>query len=838
MPKRRKGKPAPLDEYRAKRSAGRTPEPFRSEVVGRPGLFVVQKHAARNLHFDLRLEMGGVLKSWAVPKGPSLDPQVKRLAMMTEDHPVEYADFEGIIPEGNYGAGAVIVWDHGVWIPLEDPGEGFQKGKLLFELRGYKLGGVWTLFKIKRGEKEWLLVKKPDAHADPEGELVQGSIFSGRTVEELRDGVDPAVKIRNAMRRLGARRKKIPEKLEVMQAQTREEAFSDPGWVFELKYDGFRMLATRDAKRARLRYRRGREATGTFPEIEKAVRALPFDGLTMDGEIVVLDENGRPSFQRLQQRFQLTRRADIRQAAVRLPCTYFAFDLLGLEGHDLRSLPLLERKKILRRVIPAAGPLRYSDHVEERGREMFDEVMKMGLEGIVAKRADSPYRPGRSADWQKIRVDRTGDFVIVGYSAPKGSRTGFGALHLALYEGEGLVYAGRVGTGFSDQQLSELLEALEASRRADPPFTGAPPKERGHVWVEPRLVSEVRYKEWTRDGLLRHPVFLRIRDDKAVEECVSLEPVGLPEEPLPPPASPPDRKVNFTNLDKVFWPGEGHTKGDLIEYYRAVSPWLLPYLRDRPVVLTRYPDGVDGKSFFQKDAPGYVPGWVRTEKMWSEHARREIHYFVCDDEESLLYVVNMGTIPLHVWSSRVASLQAPDWCILDLDPKEAPFGKVVKVARGILSLCREIELDCFVKTSGSTGLHVLIPLGGQCTYEQSRSLGELMAGVVASRLPEIATITRSLAGRRGRVYIDYVQNGHGRLLVSPFSVRPLPGAPVSMPLRWAEVNSKLEIGRFTIETAPRRLQRAKGDPLRPVLRIRPDLTGALERLHQKLEDEG
>jgi bifunctional non-homologous end joining protein LigD len=454
----------------------------------------------------------------------------------------------------------------------------------------------------------------------------------------------------------------------------------------------------------------------------------------------------------------------------------------------------------------------------------------------VAKRADSPYEAGRTARWVKVRVDRTGDFVVVGFTDPSGGRASLGALHLGAYQGGALVYAGRVGTGFSDGQLRELRQALEEDRRAGPPCSGELPTGGGHHWVEPRLVVEVRYKERTRDGLLRQPVFLRVRDDKRVEDCADDAPWPTDEAPPPPAAAAvAERKVPFTNLDKVFWPEERYTKGDLIEYYRRIAPWILPYLRDRPVVLTRYPDGIAGKSFFQKDAPDFAPAWIRTERMWSEHAQREIDYFVCNDVETLLYLVNLGTIPLHVWSSRVGAIAQPDWCILDLDPKGAPFADVVRLARGIHELGEEIELETFVKTSGSTGIHVLVPLGGQCNYEQSRSLGELLGRVITARLPDIATIWRPLGKRGGRVYVDYLQNGHGRLLVAPFSVRPLRGAPVSTPLSWGEVDAGLEPGRFTIRTVPERFERLGEDPLRGVFEARPDLGRALALLGERLQ---
>ncbi len=837
MPGKRKPRNHPLDDYRKKRAAEATPEPFSGETAQRPGLFVIHKHAARRLHYDLRLEMGGVLQSWAVPKGPSLDPDEKRLAMKVEDHPMEYADFEGMIPKGNYGAGAVIIWDRGLWIPIGDSRHGLEKGKLLFDLRGYKLRGRWTLFRTKRSPKDWLLVKKPDAYADREGSRppAEESVLSNLTVEDLQEGRDPARRIRERLGRLRAPRGDLnASRAGVMLAEPRERPFTREGWIFELKYDGFRLVAAREGKQPSLRYRRGRLVTGTFPEIAAAVAALPYENLVLDGEVVVLDEQGRPSFERLQQRVHLTRRADIQQACVRLPATLFVFDLLGLEGFDLRSLPLIERKKVLATLLPAVGPLRYSDHIETRGEEMFEQVLGMRLEGIVAKRADSRYRAGRSSDWIKIRADRTGDFAVVGFSPPKGSRAGFGALHLAVRAGTGLRYAGRVGAGFTARQVEEIRGLLEGSSRPDPPCEGVPASEKGQAWVEPSLVCEVRFKEWTRAGHLRHPVFLRLREDKGIEDCDRNDPPRLELRPAIASEAPPPGEPSLTNLGKVFWPVEGYTKGDLIHYYRAIAPWLLPYLKDRPVVLTRYPDGIEGKSFFQKDAPKFVPEWIHTETMWSEHAGREIHYFICDDERTLVYLANLGTIPLHIWSSRLQTLQSPDWCILDLDPKKAPFTHVVEVAREIRALCEEIDLECFVKTTGSSGLHVLIPLGGQLPFKPARILGQLLARLVVERLPRISTTARALGARKGRVYIDCLQNGHGKLLVSPFSARPLPGATVSTPLRWSEVTPGLDIGRFTIRTVPRRVSRMPEEPLLPVLRTSPDLARALTLLEGKL----
>ena len=889
-----------LDTYREKRTEDGTPEPFGEPGPGsgleRGGLFVVQKHAARRTHYDLRLEHEGVLKSWAVPRGFSLDPAEKRLAVETEDHPFEYGDFEGVIPEGNYGAGAMIVWDRGVYLPVEDEAAGWDKDKLLFELRGYKLRGVWTMFRTRRpaihrgksddDERQWLLMKKPDGAARPgqPDDFAEASVLSGLTVEELAGGAERLEEIEAELDEHD-----LPEfdenleKLPLILAETADEAFSRKGWIFELKYDGYRLLLAKSAGTPYLRYRNGHESTHLFPEVARALASLPVDSLVLDGEVVVLDDDGRPSFQGLQRRALLSRSFDIDRAAMRTPATVFVFDLLQLEGRDLRGLPLTERKEILRRLLPSVGPVRYCDHIEERGAEFFEQIEKMGLEGMVGKKATSIYRGGRTSDWLKFRADLFADLVIVGYTAPKRHRSGFGALHLAFWrpgeatgneasiaepsnhdesaEAGGFVYAGRVGSGFNAQLLDELGQRLEASKVDDPPCAPPPggelPKGADTTWTSPDLVCEVRYKQWTAAGMLRHPVFIRLRDDKPPEDCRFDAAEATPPEPgvtgsdfeegddaPPPPASGPSSgssstreerasKLRLTNLDKIFWPEEGYTKGDMIEYYRAVSPVMLRYLDERPVVLTRYPDGIHGKSFYQKNAPDFAPDWIRTEKIWSGGSERDIEYFVCNDVESLLYLANLGAIVLHVWSSRMATLEKPDWCILDLDPKEAPFEHVVDVALAIHELCERIGMPSYVKTSGSSGLHVLLPLGRAFDYEQSRTLGQLIAQVISQELSEISTVARHLEKRDGKVYIDFVQNGHGRLLVAPFSARTVVSGAVSTPLFWHEVNHSLSIDQHTLRTVPERLADQEEDPLAGVLDDEPDLLAALDSLSKE-----
>ena len=610
-----------------------------------------------------------------------------------------------------------------------------------------------------------------------------------------------------------------------MKPETRERPFSRAGWVFEMKYDGFRMLAAGGAGEARLFYKSGHDSTRVFPELAQAVAALPFRGLLFDGEAVVLDDQGRPNFQRLQRRGLRVRLADVHHAAAANPATLFLFDLLAFEDFDLRPLPLTARKEILRRVIPADNPwLRLSEEIPERGEDLYAAISEMGLEGMVAKRADSPYRSGYSADWLKVRVDRSSDFAVVGME-PHG--TGLRRLHLAARNGEeGLRYAGTVGTGFSREMEDELRARLDPLRRPKPPVPA--PAERGSVWVEPEVVVEVRYKEWTEGGNLRHPVFLRIRDDKTADQC--FRPGEEREEEAEDPGETVE-PITLTNPDKVFWPDEGITKRDLAEYYRAVAPWMLPFLRDRPLVLDRYPDGIAGKSFFQKNAPKTAHGPLRALRLRSEGGEgREIDYLLCDDVEGLLSLVNLGAIPFHIWSSRVESIDKPDWCILDLDPKTAPFDHVIRIALAIRELCQEIGLPGCVKTSGGSGLHILLPMGGLLAHEPVRQLAELLAGVIVARLPDIATTARAIAARRGRVYVDALQNGRGKLLAAPYCVRPLPGAPVSTPLDWSEVKPGLDVRAFNLRTVPARLRERKADPLLPVLEEAPDLHGALSRL--------
>ena len=869
---------APLDAYRRKRDPGRTTEPFGSSTARTPAApaatpsvasgarFVVQQHWARNMHFDLRLELEGVLKSWAVPKGPSVRAEEKRLAVHVEDHPIEYANFEGVIPAGNYGAGSVIVWDRGTYgsFKPEDIREQYARGKLELELFGHKLGGRWTLVRMSRSEKEWLLLKKVDGAASDQDVLERWprSVISGLTVQEMRDVPGWLAGLREHVAALKAPRADLrADKVQHMLATLAEEPFSRAGWVFEIKYDGVRVIAERRGEKVRMLGRSGEDITARYPEIAAGLSGLMAEDFVLDGEIVAYDASGRPSFARLQKRMLLSRPRDVAAAMARVPVRAVFFDCLALEGHDLRKLGLLDRKECLGRILPPAGIVQASDHVEEHGEAFYEAASGMGLEGIIAKRAGSPYTGKRSPDWVKVKCQRRQEFVIGGYAEPRGSGRHFGALHVGVYEGTELRHVTRVGSGFDGAMQDRLWKELQALRRADSPFGASSPTGRGNHWVEPRLVCEVRFTEWTADGGLRHPIFLGLRTDRKPEEVRREDPPEAEEDaaaapngagsadgaaPGPgtesalrpePAAEDAPREVRLSNLRKVFWPDEGYTKGDLIAYYDAVAPLMLRYLRDRPAVLTRYPDGIKGKSFFQKDAPVFIPDWMRTESVYSKDSDREIRFFVIDDAESLRYVANLGTIPIHMWSARSGSLERPDWLVLDLDPKGAPFAHVVQVARSLHRILEELELPSHAKTSGATGLHILIPLGRRYTHEECKTFARVLASLALEANPEISTLARPLHARGGKVYIDWGQNGHGITIVAPYSLRPVPGASASCPLKWSEVNGKLDPARFNIRTLPKRFDKME-DPLAGVLGEGVDMGVAIAAIEERMKRSG
>lgn len=894
----------PLDEYRRKRDAARTPEPFGDAPrlgSSAGGMFVVQKHAATRLHYDFRLEMEGVLRSWAVPKGPSLDPADKRLAMMVEDHPIEYGDFEGIIPEGNYGAGEVIVWDRGVYRvtdPRNDAAGGVRAGKLDIEMFGLKLQGGYAMVrtsgrnpqsrKSANEKQQWLLIKRHDSYASTETDIVESrprSVLSGLMVQELPGASELNPGVIAELERLKAAvlgPQYAPDRFPFALARLVNEPVEGNDWLYEVKYDGVRALAIRNGSSVRVFGRSGLEATANYPEVVLALSKLPFPRFVIDGEIVCFGTDGRPSFQVLQRRIQAHDTRQIAAMALAQPAPYYVFDLLAFDRFDTRSLSLETRKDLLRRIIRDGGLLRYSDFHTGSGQAFYEAVAELGLEGVIAKRLHLPYQAGRGGGWLKIKCPKRGQFVIGGWTEPAGSRMHFGALLVGQYEAKhDLRFVGRVGTGFDDDRLRNIAAKLRERTIEKPPFRrrrdSEPAIPKTAHFCRPELVCEVRFTEWTDQGVLRNPSFLGLVDDANPEQCRYDGPGAAAAEPpdgigvldgavsamaasaesnggsaqssapenqragadshrtgVPLSRSPGSHRVEITHAEKVFWPAEGYTKGDLIEYYEAISPWILPYLKDRPVMLTRYPDGIAGKSFYQKDAPGFAPAWIRRTRVYSDESEREISYFIIDSPDALKYVVNMGTIPIHIWSSRVPNLGSPDWLLFDIDPKGSTTPNAVHVALETADVLRRVGMRPYVKTSGQAGIHVVVGLRPGYTYEQARMFSEAVAQVVLGRIPAIATVLRTPAARKGKVYIDYLQLGRGKTIAAPFAARPQPGAPASAPLKWNELHTDLEPAKFNIKSMPARMKRMREDPFLGALTDLQEIEPALPRVEAML----
>lgn len=607
------------------------------------------------------------------------------------------------------------------------------------------------------------------------------------------------------------------EDITLQLCEPRTAAFTRAGWLWELKLDGFRALACREEDQTRLVFRRGRDAADKFPEIARAVGAIGADDFILDGELVIQDGDGKPIFQKLLERSTITSTQQIQHLAQSSPAVYYAFDLLRLDGKDLRGLPLKDRKALLHQLLPKEGRVRVVDHVEEQGEALLEAVRAKGLEGIVGKKADQPYRGGRGPDWVKVAFTSISDFAVVGYAEE------FGALHLAVHDAKGFVYAGKVGAGFGPKQQKEIHAELTAAKRKTAPCRGPLTDDKDVVWADPILAVEVRYKNWPAGLAPREPVLLRFRRDKAPEECVP--PEGVLASPAVAPA-----QVTLTNPKKIYFPDEGITKEEVFNYYRAVSPWLLPYLKDRPLMMTRYPDGISGKNFFQKARPPKgAPDWLRTTPVHNDEENRDLDQIVCDDLRTLEWVANLGTLPLHLPAGRLPKLLLADWCVIDFDPKEAPFEAVITLANTLKRICDKAELPTFPKTSGSSGLHVMIPLGAQVDNSFAVQLAELLATMIVSTHPDIATVERTVSKRGRRVYLDCYQNGNNKLIAAPFCVRAEAGAPVSMPLVWPEVKKGLQPRQFTIRNAIARLEQ-RGDPMAPLLTLKPALQQALANL--------
>ncbi len=778
-PGSRKASPVSLSEYRRKRDPKVTPEPFGSAKSGKKPIFVVQRHDASRLHYDFRLERNGALASWAVPKGVPLEPGAKALAVHVEDHPLEYATFHGEIPKGQYGGGTVEIFDNGTYELLEEK----PNGQLTFDLHGQKLKGRWSLVPTRMDGKEqnWLLIKRHDDHEE--------SSAVAQTYKPMLATLDT----------------NIPHGEE---------------WAHEVKFDGFRAVAYIRRGECKLVSRSGNDLTGRFPEVAKAiVKAVKSPNAVIDGEITRLDPTGKTSFSELQQGEG--------------PLVFYAFDLLELDGESRIELPLTERKHQLRELLDArVKTVAYSVEFDD-GDALFAVAQERGLEGIISKRTSSAYKPGRrTRDWLKIKTENNEEFVVVGYTRGAGRRAGtFGALVLAVNEGTELRYVGNVGTGFSDAEIAKLLKLLKPLHRDTSPFALDPKMPRvrkGDVqWVDPQLVAQVRFAEWTHDNHLRHPAYLGIREDKEAGEVTR-------EQPLQDVIREGKRELRLSNLDKPFWPDEGITKGDLLQYYQAVAEVLVPHLMDRPFTMRRYPDGAYGKAFFQKDAPKHTPEWIpRYRALVSTRekvtAKKWVEFPVVDDELALLWMVNMGCIDMNTWYSRIDKPDRPDFVLFDLDPTpEVPWAQTIEVALILKQLLDALALASFPKTSGGKGFHVLVPVDRRSTYADTRRFAEHVAGAIARTHPKLATTEWSKAKRRG-VLIDSNQNGEGKTIASVYSVRPKPGAPVSTPLTWDEVNDKLDPSIYTMPVVLERV-RQHGDLYAGVLTTRQSLSKALKSL--------
>lgn len=878
-----------LRRYREKRDPAATNEPFE---VARPstgatwaGDFVVHLHDATRRHYDLRLQIGGVLKSFAVPRGPSLWPQEKRLAVQTEDHPLSYLDFEDVIPDSNYGAGPMIVWDIGRVKYLEQtPEEGLPKGKLDFELQGRKLRGRFALvettqrFSPGAKQRQWLLVKKQDPHCVPDErgpvETQPESVFSGLTVEQLLVRSTLAQQLLDEARAQGATEwGNGPEKLTPMMCATQGAELDDTRRLYELKLDGVRVLATKNGDRVQLTYRSGRSAAESFPEVVRALQTSFLDQVVIDGELVAFDERGKPNFQRLAQRFSVSRPYEVKAAMSQVSVVFLAFDVLRLANLNVMKLPLIERKRLLAKLIRGKGLIRYLDHLEDRGSLLFDLCEKQGLEGVISKLKTSAYLPGeRTSDWVKHKRESEELFVVVGWVRGKGHREALGALELATYRDETLIYRGRVGSGFNDAVIRRMLATMPSLVTAEFHCQELPEEGMANsVPLLPRWVVRVRFLEWTPQKRLRMAVLLDWFEDGDLRECVAAPHEELeqrafanleahaaapmvtatsPAEPLPLEPHPelPDHlelegaaldpmalvrhRVTVTNVDKLFWPEEGYTKGQLLQYYEEIAPWLLPHLAERPVMLVRYPDGVTGKSFYQWNVPAGTPSWVRTLTIREEEKDgKDVTTFLVDSVDALLHIINLGCIPIHVLAGRMPHVDDCDFLTIDFDLGEQPFSLAVRMALETRQLLADVGLTGYAKTSGQSGLHVLIPMGERVKYPMAKGLVELLGRLLQLRFPEEATMERRVNKRGGRAYIDTGQTGRSRTIVGPYSVRAHPGARVSTPLHWDEVHLALRPERYTMFTVPE-LVRGRGDPLAGWLDQRPDMASVLSKLER------
>lgn len=885
-----------LKEYHRKRDFRRTPEPKGKLGDATPGrMFVVQKHAARRLHYDFRLELDGTLKSWAVPKGPSLNPATKALAVHVEDHPLEYATFEGIIPQGEYGGGTVMVWDHGTWEPDGDPARQYRAGKLSFELHGEKLRGGWTLVRMsgRAGEdgKNWLLIKRQDKAASKRRDIVAAepaSVVSGREMQEIAADADrvwsnngrsdhaangkkarkttkkpatpsasnngkgrvgrpqkPAagatvIGNRDLAKLPGAKRASLPRKFKPQLAVLAAEVPTGDDWLHEMKFDGYRLLAFVDHGTVRLITRNGNDWTHRFGTIRKELESLPVETAILDGEIVSLNKDGLSDFQELQ---NLLKRGNANSLV------YYVFDGPYLNGFNLQSTPLVERKQFLARLLLSGTPnndgvLRYSDHIQGSGESVLTSACRHAMEGVVSKRADSPYEQRRSPTWLKVKCLKRQEFVIGGFTKPSGARVGFGALLLGYYEGDRLMYAGRVGTGFTNDTLRQLKAELK-QRRADSPAFANPPtgaEARGVTWVRPELVGEVEFTEWTDEGLLRHPSFQGLREDKRPRQIYREEPMTMPKtkshpgKPTKSSAGSASTKlkagarkadavvagVTITHPDRVLYPEQGVTKLDLAKYYEAVADWVLPYVTNRPLTLVRCPSGRAGACFYQKHMKDTLPDGLRSVTIQEKDKADE--YVVVDDLAGLVSLVQMSVLEIHPWGARADQIEKPDLIVFDLDPGPGvEWDDIVTGARLLRKRLDGAKLNSFVRTSGGKGLHVVVPLKPGGSWEDVKEFARAFAQAVAHDDPRRYIATASKAKRKGKIFVDYLRNSRGATAIASYSTRARAGAPVAMPLDWKELSKVKSGDQYTVFNAVRRLGTLRKDPWESFFKLRQSL---------------
>lgn len=844
-----------LDDYNRMRDFSATSEPAAVKRRGKQTgadhalQFCIQKHDASHLHYDFRLELDGALKSWAVPKGPSLDPKVKRLAVHVEDHPLDYATFEGTIPQGHYGAGDVIVWDRGVWIPLEDPQKAYAKGKLKFELQGEKLGGVWNLVRTHMpGKKEqWFLIKHQDSAARPQSDydvLVAepDSVLSERTLvdkprldaRQVKPLKQPARKPDSA-KLVGAHKARIPARLKP-QLATLVDSAPAGDWSYEIKFDGYRIMARIDHQTVQLFTRNGHDWTHKLPEQAQALAALGLESAWLDGEVVVANENGIPDFQALQNAFDTRRSSDI---------LYYLFDVPYLNGVDLREVPLEERRAALATVLKAHEHplLRFSEAFDETPQALLNSACQMQMEGLIGKRRGSPYVSRRSSDWIKLKCKHRQEFVIVGYTDPKGSRSAFGALLLGLHDRDSgeLRYAGKVGTGFNEATLKTVLARLKPLRTKKTALANPPSgfEAKGVHWLKPHLLAEVAFAEMTREGSVRHAVFHGLRDDKPALEITQERAKPMKTSAAKPPVKKPapaakapsqtgmvSGKVRITHPDRVIDASSGTTKMQLAEYYASVAEWILPQLKDRPVALVRAPEGVAGELFFQKNAENLAIPGIR---LLDKHVTGQ-PVMLINNVEALIGAVQMSTVELHTWNATTVDLEKPDRFVLDLDPDPAlPWKSMVEATALTLTVLDELGLKAFLKTSGGKGIHLVVPLTRKHGWDEVKDFSHAIVNHMARLLPERFSAVSGPKNRVGRIFIDYLRNGLGATTICAYAARTREGLPVSVPLFREEVGEIKGADRWNVHNVHERLADVGDEPWANMKKTRQTITAEMRK---------